>query len=109
MKRVIVFGLALAACVVEGPAPKDSEPSDPDLYAKTGGAPTDPIGPDVRRAVCPELVLGVVRCADLAPECATAPAASEEGGLHCLPQYADDPSVPCFCVRTTGSDSWCIR
>jgi hypothetical protein len=58
---------------------------------------------------CPAPAYGVVSCDTLAPECQGPVDPATESGLHCLPGYADDPSVPCFCVGAASADSWCMR
>lgn len=58
---------------------------------------------------CPAPAYGVVSCDALAPECQEPVDPATEGGLHCLPEYVDDPSVPCFCVGAATPDSWCMR
>lgn len=58
---------------------------------------------------CPVLNYGVRRCSDLAPECSGPVNPPTESGLHCLPEYTNNLSVPCFCVGASTVDSWCLR
>lgn len=99
--------VALAACGDGLLPPGDDVTPDASIADDPLGARHPGLLP--RGPSCPALSSGVVRCSDLAPECANEVPPEIESGLHCLPEYRGDRGVPCFCVGISTADSWCVR